>query len=88
METLAVMGCDPSLVHLDRATNPSPPEQAARVDALRRARGASAPIGDIREIAPTGWYGDLNGVSAEKGRALLARVADAVVQHIEAVFGH
>lgn len=55
----------------------------------RPGRGfvASALIGDIREIAPTGWYGDLSGVSEEKGRALLAKVADAAGQHVVNVFG-
>lgn len=87
VETLAMLAFDPSLVHLDRATNPSSAEHAARVDALRRARGASALIGDIRELAPTGWYGDLTGVSDSRGRDLMARVADAVAAHIENVFG-
>lgn len=87
VETLAMLACQPSLVHLDRAGNPSPPEEATRVDALRRGRAVSVLIGDIREVAPTGWYGDLSGVSAEKGQALLADVADVVVSRIEAVFG-
>ncbi len=87
VETLAMLAYDPSLVHLERAVNPSPPEHAARIDALRRARGACALIGDIRELAPTGWYGDLTGVSEAKGRVLMAQVADEVVRHIESVFG-
>jgi creatinine amidohydrolase/Fe(II)-dependent formamide hydrolase-like protein len=51
-----------------------------------RVRGASALIGDIREVAPTGWYGDLTGLSEAKGRALLVRVADTVVEHTRNVF--
>ncbi len=44
-------------------------------------------IGDIHEIAPTSWYGDLTGVSEEKGRALLAKVAEAAVRPVVNVFG-
>jgi len=88
IDTLAMLAHEPALVHLERAVNPSPPDAAPAGDAERQGRAAAYTlIADIREIAPTGWSGDLAGVTAEKGRALLAQVADAVVKQVEAVFG-
>lgn len=88
VDTLAMLAHDPALVHPERAVNPSPPDAGAPSDARPQGRGASrALIADIREILPTGWSGDLAGVTVEKGQALLAQVADAVVKQVEAVFG-
>ncbi|HEV8662476.1 MAG TPA: creatininase family protein [Candidatus Methylomirabilis sp.] len=88
IDTLAMLAHDPALVHLDRAGNPSPPDAAAPSDARPQGPGPSrALIADIRELLPTGWSGELAGVTVEKGRTLLAQVADAVVEQVEAVFG-
>src|SRR5690554_5548364 len=40
LEVLPVMAYRPELVHLDRATNPSPVDRAKKMDALRRRREA------------------------------------------------
>ena len=83
LEVLPVLGYRPDLVHLDRATNPSPPERAKKLDALRRRREAYPIIPDIKIMYPTGWYGDLSIVSPQKAEELLQRVADSVVHNVQ-----
>ncbi len=86
LEVLPILAYDASLVHLERATNPSPPEQARKVDSLRRGRAAYPFLKDIREIAPTGWYGEPEGATAEKAREFLDKVAGAAAEYIRKTF--
>lgn len=86
LEALPVLGDHPELVHLDRATDPSDETHAARMDAVRRNPRAYPIIPDVRVMYPTGWYGDLDGVSEEGGREFLDRVAAATAEDIEAAF--
>ncbi len=86
LEALSVLAYDPSLVHLERATNPSSPEQARKVDALRRGRAAYPFLKDIREIAPTGWYGEPQRATVEKAKELLEKVAGAAAEYIHKAF--
>jgi creatinine amidohydrolase len=87
IDTLAMLAHDPALVHLERAVNPSPPEAGTIGNLPPQGGAAYAPIADIRVVAPTGWSGDLAGVTVETGRALLEQVAEAVVKQVEAAFG-
>lgn len=82
LEVLPVLGYRPDLVHLERATNPSPEERARKMDALRRRREAYPIIPDIRIMYPTGWYGSLEIVSPEKAEEFLERVSDNVVSSV------
>jgi len=82
-----MLGYDPALVHLERAVNPSPPEAGTIGNLPPQGGAAYAPIADIRVVAPTGWSGDLAGVTVETGRALLEQVAEAVVKQVKAAFG-
>ncbi|MBI4522794.1 MAG: creatininase family protein [Deltaproteobacteria bacterium] len=86
LEVLPVLAYNPSLVHLERATNPSPPERARKVDSLRRGRAAYPFLKDIREIAPTGWYGEPQNATAEKAQEFLERVGGAAAEYIRKTF--
>ena len=86
LEVLPVLAYDPSLVHLERATNSSPAEQARKVDGLRRGRAAYPFLKDIREIAPTGWYGEPQKATVEKAKVFLDKVARAAADYIQTTF--
>lgn len=83
LEALPVLGDHPDLVHLDRATDPSDPDHASRMDRIRRNPKAYPIIPDVRVMYPTGWYGDLEGVTEEMGREFLDEVAAATAAEIE-----
>lgn len=83
LEVLPVMGYRPDLVHLERATNPSPVDRAKKMDALRRRREAYPIIPDIRIMYPTGWYGDLSICTPENAEIFLEKVSDHVVAAVE-----
>ncbi|MFQ5861486.1 MAG: creatininase family protein, partial [Dehalococcoidia bacterium] len=82
LEALGVLACHPELVHLERATNPSPMEHAARLDALRRRRTSYPILGDIRQMYPTGWYGPHVEVTPERAEQFLEGVAEAVARQV------
>jgi creatinine amidohydrolase len=86
LEVLPILAYDRSLVHLERATNSSPPERAKKVDGLRRGRAAYPFLKDIREIAPTGWYGEPQKATVEKAEILLEKVAGAAADYIRTTF--
>lgn len=86
LEVLPILAYEPSLVHLDRATNPSPPERAKQIDSLRRGRAAYPFLRDIREIAPTGWYGEPQKATPERAKEFLEGVANAAAEYIEKTF--
>lgn len=79
IETLAVLAHDPDLVHLDRVGEPTRPERADELDAMRRSREVYGYITDVTEIADDGWYG--NPVWADRDEA--AAFADTVAGDIE-----
>lgn len=86
LEALPVLAYRPELVHLERATNPSPYAAAKEMDDLRRSRSVYPLLADIRQIAPTGWYGDLGIVNAAKAEELIERVSAEIVQAVAQVF--
>jgi creatinine amidohydrolase len=86
LEVLPILAYEPSLVHLERATNPSPPDRARQIDSLRRGRAAYPFLRDIREIAPTGWYGEPQKATPQRARQLLEDVANAAAEYIEKTF--
>ncbi|KJS84320.1 MAG: creatininase [Peptococcaceae bacterium BICA1-8] len=83
LEVLPVQGYRPELVHLERATNPSPKDRAKKMDALRRRREAYPIIPDIRIMYPTGWYGDLEICTPENAEIFLEKVSDHVVASVQ-----
>jgi creatinine amidohydrolase len=86
LEVLPVLAYEPALVHLERATNPSSPERAKKIDSLRRGRAGYPFLKDIREIAPTGWYGNPANATPEKAKEFMAKVSDAAADYIRTTF--
>lgn len=86
LEALPVMVYDASLLKLDRATNPSPMAGGRRIDAIRRNRSVQPVLTDIRQIAPTGWYGDPRRADPEKARRVVDGVADHIAASVRAVW--
>jgi creatinine amidohydrolase len=86
LEVLPILAYEPSLVHLDRATNPSPPDRARHVDSLRRGRAGYPFLRDIKEIAPTGWYGEPQKATIERSKDFLEGVAGRAAEYIEKTF--
>ncbi|CEP66797.1 Creatininase/formamide hydrolase [Moorella glycerini] len=86
LEALPVLAYRPELVRLERATNPSSYQAAREMDALRRSRSVYPLLADIRQIAPTGWYGDLSIVNEKKAQELVERVSIEIVQAVQEVF--
>lgn len=82
LEALAVLAYDPSLAKLDRATNPSPPDKASKMDLLRRRREAYAVIRDVRETSPTGWHGTLQGASVDQAGVFLDKVCARILEYV------
>lgn len=82
LEVLPVLAFDPSLVHLERATDPSPPGRGRRIDAVRRNPNVRPVLSDVRQIAPTGWYGEPQRATAEKARGVIDRVAERIAADV------
>lgn len=83
LEVLPVLAYDASLVHLERATNASPPGRGRRIDAVRRNRNVRPVLDDVRQIAATGWYGDPQPATLEKAERVIAGVADRIAADVE-----
>jgi creatinine amidohydrolase len=86
LEVLPILAYDPSLVHLERATNSSSAEHAKKIDSLRRGRAGYPFLKDIRELAPTGWYGEPQKATVEKAKVFLEQVAKAAADYIQTTF--
>jgi creatinine amidohydrolase len=88
IEALAVLACRPELVHLDRIADSSDHRSGRHMDKLRRTRSYQPVLTDIRNIAPTGWYGAPAGATAERGTAMVAKVADAIAAEAAELYAH
>lgn len=86
IEALAVLACRPELVHLDRIGNSSDHMRGHHMDKLRRTRSYQPVLTDVRNIAPTGWYGDPAGATAERGVEMVAAIADAIAAEASELF--
>lgn len=86
IEALAVLAYRPELVHLDRIDYSSDHERGSKMDKLRRTRSYQPVLTDIRSIAPTGWYGTPQGATAERGVAMLAKIADSIAAEASEIF--
>jgi creatinine amidohydrolase len=56
------------------------------MDKLRRTRSYQPVLTDIRSIAATGWYGTPQAATAERGRAMLAKIADSIAAEASEIF--
>lgn len=86
LEVLPVMVYDASLLRLERATNSSPMSGGRKIDAIRRNRSIQPVLTDIRQIAPTGWYGDPRKATPEKARRVVDGVASQIAANVQAVW--
>jgi creatinine amidohydrolase len=86
IEALAVLPDHAHLVHLDRVERASEKRQGEHMDKLRRTRAFVPILTDIRSIAPTGWYGDPAPATAERGRQMIADIAEAIAREATAIF--
>ncbi len=83
LEALAVLAYDSSLPKLERATNPSDPSKAGKMDVLRRRPQAYAIIKDVSETSPTGWHGTLEGASVEKAQEYIDSVCAKILEYVK-----
>ena len=86
IEALAVLAYRPELVHLDRIGNASDHRRGQHMDKLRRTRSYQPVLTDIRNIAPTGWYGDPSAATAERGIEMLKAIANAIATEATELF--
>jgi creatinine amidohydrolase len=86
IEALAVLAARPDLVHLDRIDYSSDHQHGHKMDRLRRTRAYQPVLTDIRSIAPTGWFGEPQHATAEKGARMLADITDAIVVEATDIF--
>jgi creatinine amidohydrolase len=86
IEALAVLACRPELVHLDRIGNSSDHMRGHHMDKLRRTRSYQPVLTDIRNIAPTGWYGDPAGATAERGGEMVEAIGGAIAAEASELF--
>ena len=82
IEAMAVLATRPELVHLERVAGSSDVPRGAHADRLRRTRAYQPVLTDIRDIAPTGWYGDPSKADVNQAQAFLTTVADAVAERV------
>jgi creatinine amidohydrolase len=85
IETLAVLAHDPDLARLDRISEPSRPEGADALDAMRRSKEVYGYITDVTEIADDGWYGNPDWASRERASGFAATVADEIAQTVASI---
>jgi creatinine amidohydrolase len=86
VEALAVLADRPDLVHLDRIEHPSDHAHGHKMDRLRRTRAYQPVLTDIRSIAPTGWFGSPQHATADKGRRMIADIAEAIAKEATEIF--
>jgi creatinine amidohydrolase len=85
IETLAVMAFDPTLAKVDRAGEPSRPQGAEELDAMRRSPEIYGFVTDVSELADDGWYGNPHWATAERAGRFVRDVADEVVGLVRGV---
>ncbi|HET7388594.1 MAG TPA: creatininase family protein [Nocardioidaceae bacterium] len=85
IETLAVLAQDKELVKVERAGEPTRPEGAHELDAMRRSPEVYGFVTDVSELADAGWYGDPTWASTDRAGTFVDDVANEVVRLAESV---
>jgi creatinine amidohydrolase len=86
METAAVLAFDPSLVHLENATQPSERSAGEAAHALFRRPDVYPVLRDFRQVAATGWYGQPEQATAQRAEEIAEAVADHVVRQAREIW--
>jgi creatinine amidohydrolase len=85
IETLAVLAHDPRLVRTDRVSEPSRPDGADELDAMRRSKEVYGYITDVTEIADDGWYGNPAWADEQRAAGFAKTVADDIATTVEGI---
>ena len=85
IETLAVLAHDPDLYLSDRVDEPTRPEDADALDAMRRSREVYGYITDVTEIADDGWYGNPAWADEEAAVDFAATVAGDIADRVTSI---
>jgi creatinine amidohydrolase len=86
IETLAVLATKPDLVNTDRVVDSSDPQHGHKMDKLRRTANYQPVLGDIRSIAPSGWYGSPQRASVEKGTQMVKELSGSISSEAYEIF--
>ncbi len=86
IEALAVLSSQPNLVHLERVADSSDAKHGNHMDGLRRTPSYQPVLGDVRAIAPTGWYGTPQHADRAKGQRMVKGIADAISARASEIF--
>lgn len=86
IEALAVLAHRPDIVHLDRIDYSSDHSHGSKMDRLRRTVSYQPVLTDVRCIAATGWYGSPEKATEERGKAMLAKIADAIARDSREIY--
>ena len=87
IEALPVLLHRPQLVRLDQVRDSSDRRHGTTMDRRRRSKAVSLVLRDIREVAPTGWYGDPAPATVEKARRLFDRLVERAAQEVNHLLG-
>jgi creatinine amidohydrolase len=85
IETLAVLAHDPGLARIERVTEPTRPEGAEALDAMRRSKEVYGYITDVTEIADDGWYGNPAWATPERAAEFASTVADDIANTVTSI---
>jgi creatinine amidohydrolase len=85
IETLAAIAHNPDLVRTDRVSEPTRPEGADALDAMRRSRETYGYITDVTEIADEGWYGSPHWADEDLAKDFATTVADEIAGEVESI---
>jgi creatinine amidohydrolase len=85
IEALAVLSHDPDLLRLDRVAEPSRPEGADALDAMRRSRETYGYITDVTELADDGWYGAPHWANEGLAQDFADTVAEEIAAGVESI---
>ena len=85
IETLAVKAHDPGLYRAERVTEPTRPEGAEELDAMRRSKEVYGYITDVTELVDDGWYGDPAWADGEDAGGFAATVAADIADQVKSI---
>ncbi len=86
IEALAVLAGRPELVHLDRIDGSSDHQHGRTMDTLRRTRAYQPVLGDVRSIAPSGWYGSPQRATRDNADRMINGVAESIALRASEIF--
>lgn len=85
IETLAVKAHDPALYRADRVAEPTRPEGADELDAMRRSKEVYGYITDVTELADDGWYGNPGWADGENPNDFATTVAAEIAARVQSI---